>query len=166
MKAIRFLPLVLALGVTSSVMAEEVKIGFVNIQRVVRDAPAAISAAGKLNQEFSRRDKDLQEMAKDIQARQEELRSKTSLSESVRAQKEKTVADLIRDFQRRKEVFLEDLSVRQNEENSALIERANKAIKQIATDEKFDVIIQDAVAVADRVDITDKVIKALSDEAR
>lgn len=165
MKVIRFLSLLLALCCAFPVAADELKIGFVNIQRVVRDAPAAIKAAHKLDQEFGRRDAELQAMGKDIQARQEALRS-TSLDESTRAKKEKELAELARDYQRKGELFQEDLNVRQNEENAALIERANNAIKQIATSENFDIILQDAVAVGDRIDITDKVIKALSDEVR
>ncbi|MBS1159206.1 MAG: outer rane chaperone Skp (OmpH) [Proteobacteria bacterium] len=165
MKDIRFLSLLLALCWVLPVAADEVKIGFVNIQRIVRDAPAAIKAARKLDQEFGRRDAELQALAKDVQGRQEALRSK-SLADSVRAQKEKELAELSRDFQRKSELFQEDLNLRQNEENAALIERANNAIRQIAKSENFDVILQDAVAVGDRIDITDKVIKALSDDVR
>ncbi|MFZ2268548.1 MAG: OmpH family outer membrane protein [Azonexus sp.] len=166
MKDIRFLSLLLALCWALPVAADELKIGFVNIQRIVRDAPAAIKAARKLDQEFGRRDAELQAMAKDVQARQEALRSTPSLSQTARAQKERELAELTREYQRKGEQFQEDLNVRQNEENAALIERANNAIRQIANSENFDIILQDAVAVGDRIDITDKVIKALSDEVR
>lgn len=166
MKDIRFLSLLFALCCVFPVAADEVKIGFVNIQRIVRDAPAAIKAARKLDQEFGRRDAQLQALAKDIKARQESLRAASSLSESARQQKEKELAELSRDIQRKSEQFQEDLNIRQNEENAALIERANNAIRQIANTENFDVILQDAVAVGDRIDITDKVIKALSDDVR
>lgn len=166
MKDIRFLSLLLALCWALPVAADELKIGFVNIQRIVRDAPAAIKAARKLDQEFGRRDAELQAIAKDVQARQDALRSTASLSPTLRAQKERELAELAREYQRKGEKFQEDLNVRQNEENAALIERANNAIKQIAVSENFDVILQDAVAVGDRIDITDKVIKALSDEVR
>lgn len=166
MKDIRFLSLLLALCWGFPATADELKIGFVNIQRIVRDAPAAIKAARKIDQEFSRRDADLQAMAKDIQGRQEALRANSSLPTATRSQKERELAELTRDYQRKGQQFQEDLNVRQNEENAALIERANNAIRQIATSENFDVILQDAVAVSDRIDITDKVIKALSDEVR
>jgi outer membrane protein len=165
MKDIRFLSLLLALCWALPVAADELKIGFVNIQRIVRDAPAAIKAARKLDQEFGRRDAELQAMAKDVQSRQDALRS-ASLSQTARAQKERELAELAREYQRKGEQFQEDLNVRQNEENAALIERANNAIRQIANSENFDIILQDAVAVGDRIDITDKVIKALSDEVR
>lgn len=165
MKDLRFLPLLIALSCLAPVaVADEVKIGFVNIQRIVRDAPAAIKAARKLDQEFARRDAELRTMGQDIQNRQEALRGNESASD--RANKERELNELMRDYKRRVEKFQEDLNVRQNEENEALVERTNKAIRQIAESEHFDVILQDAVAVADRIDITDKVIKALSDEAR
>jgi len=165
MKDIRFLFLLLGLCCAFPAVADELKIGFVNIQRIVRDAPAAIKAARKLDQEFGRRDAELRKLAQDIQARQDALRA-ASLSQSARAAKERELGELQRDYQRKGEQFQEDLNVRQNEENAALIERANNAIRQIATSENYDVILQDAVAVGDRIDITDKVIKALSDEVR
>ena len=150
-----------------SAAAEELKIGFVNTQRVIRDAPAAIKAGKKLDLEFGKRDKDLKALAQDLQSREEFLRGKgASLPEMERRQKERELADLARDFQRKREQFTEDLNARQNEENTALIERANEAIRQIARSENFDVIVQDAVSVSDRIDITDKVIKALSDDGR
>ena len=166
MKDIRFLFLLLGLCCAFPAVADELKIGFVNIQRIVRDAPAAIKAARKLDQDFGRRDAELRKLAQDIQARQDALRTASSLSQSARAAKERELVELQRDYQRKGEQFQEDLNVRQNEENAALIERANNAIRQIATSENYDVILQDAVAVGDRIDITDKVIKPLSDEVR
>ena len=147
--------------------AEELKVGFVNTQRVIRDAPAAIKAAKRLDQEFGKRDQELKRLADDIQSREDYLRNKgATLSEAERRQKERDLGELSRDFQRKRDQFREDLNARQNEENTALIEKANVAIRQIAMAEKFDVILQEAVVVSDRIDITDKVIKALSDEGR
>lgn len=169
MKDFRFVSLlaVLVLGGILPAVADEVKIGFVNTQRIFRDAPAAIKAGKKLDQEFGRRDQELQNLAKDVQARQDYLQNKgSSLSDAQRQQKERELADLGRDLQRKQQQFREDLNSRQNEENAALIERANEAIRNVAKAERFDVIVQDAVAVSDRIDITDKVIKALSDDAR
>ena len=85
------------------------------------------------------------------------------MSESERRGKEKELNDLSREFQRRQREFREDLNLRQNEENAAIIEKANKAIKQLAENEKFDLIVQDVVWVSPRLDVTDKIIKALSD---
>lgn len=159
-----FLAAMLALGSAMPAFADDVKIGFVNTQRIFRDAPAAIKAGKKLDQEFGRRDQDLQRQAKDVQSRQEFLQSKGgTLSADARQQKEKELADLMRDLQRKQQQFREDLDARQNEENAALIERANEAIRTVAKAEHFDVIVQDAVAVSDRIDITEKVIKALAE---
>lgn len=140
------------------------KIGYVNTQRVFRDAPAAVKAQ-KLDAEFSRRDQDLQVVAKKLQTLQENLeKNGVTMSESERRNKERELNDLNRDFQRRQREFREDLNLRQNEEMAAVLEKANKAIKQIAENEKFDLILQDVVWVSPKLDITDKVIKALSDD--
>lgn len=140
------------------------KIGYVNTQRVFRDAPAAVKAQKKLDAEFSRRDQDLQVVAKKLQTLQESLeKNGVTMSESERRNKERELNDLNRDFQRRQREFREDLNLRQNEENAAVIEKANRAIKQIAESEKFDLILQDVVWVSPRLDVTERVIKALSD---
>jgi outer membrane protein len=145
-------------------VAAEIKIGYVNTQRIFRDAPAAQRAAKKIETEFSKRDQDLQAMAKQLQALQESLeKNGVTMAETDRRRKERELNDLSRDFQRKQREFREDLNLRQNEENAAIIEKANKAIKQIFDAEKFDLILQDAVLVSPKLDITDKVIKALSE---
>ena len=147
-----------------AVHANELKVGYVNTQRIFRDAPAAQKAAKKLEGEFAKRDQDLQRMAKQLQGLQENLeRNSVTMPESERRSKEKEFADLSREFQRKQREFREDLNLRQNEENAAVIEKANKAIKQIAESEKFDLILQDVVWVSPRLDITDRVIKALAE---
>ena len=159
--------LLVALAVAMPVapaVAAEMKIGYVNTQRIFRDAPAAQKAAKKIESEFSKRDQDLQRMAKQLKDLQEGLeKNAVTMSESERRAKEKEFADLSREFQRRQREFREDLNLRQNEENAAVIEKANKAIKQIADAEKFDLILQDVVWVSPRLDITDRVIKALAE---
>ena len=103
-------------------------------------------------------------MAKQLQSLQEGLeKNGMTMSESDRRNKERELNDLSRDFQRKQREFREDLNLRQNEENAAIIEKANKAIKQIAESEKFDLIVQDVVWVSPKLDITDKVIKSLSE---
>lgn len=152
--------------VTTSAFAQaaDLKVGYVNTQRIFRDAPAAIKAAKKIESEFSKRDQDLQAMAKQLQGMQENLeKNGVTMSETERKSKEREFGDLSREFQRRQREFREDLNLRQNEENAAIIEKANRAIKQIADAEKFDLILQDVVWVSPRLDITDRVIKALSD---
>lgn len=151
-------------GFMAGASASDLKIGFVNTQRIFRDAPAAVKAAKKLESEFSKRDQDLQRMAKQLQATQEKLeKDSVTMSESERRTKEREFSELSRDFQRKQREFREDLNLRQNEENGAVIEKANKAIKQIAEAEKFDLIVQDVVWVNPKLDITEKVIKALAD---
>ena len=144
--------------------AAELKVGYVNTQRIFRDAPTAVKAQKRIEAEFSKRDQDLQRMAKQLQGLQETLeKNSVTMSESERRGKEKELNDLSREFQRRQREFREDLNLRQNEENAAIIEKANKAIKQLAENEKFDLIVQDVVWVSPRLDVTDKIIKALSD---
>ncbi|MGB8884928.1 MAG: OmpH family outer membrane protein [Azonexus sp.] len=144
--------------------AAELKVGYVNTQRIFRDAPAAQKAGKKLEGEFVKREQDLQAMAKQIQTLQANLeKNSVTMAETERRAKEKEFAELSREFQRRQREFREDLNLRQNEENAAVIEKANNAIKQIAETDKFDLILQDVVWVSPKLDITDRVIKALAE---
>jgi outer membrane protein len=144
--------------------AAEMKIGFVNSDRLMRDAAPAMKAQKKLEKEFEKREQELQKVSKQLQGMQEGLeKNAVTLSETDRKNKEREFNDLNRDFQRRQREFREDLNQRRNEELAAVIERANKAIKAIAEAEKYDIIFQDAVYANPRIDITDKVIKALAD---
>jgi outer membrane protein len=145
--------------------AAELKIGVVRIERLLREAVPAINAEKKIKQEFSARDQELQKLAKqarDTQAAME--KDAMTLSESQRRDKEQELARMNRDLQRMQREFREDLNLRRNEEFASIIERANKVIQQIAEAEKFDLILQEAVYISPRIDITDKVIKALSDK--
>jgi outer membrane protein len=152
------------LALTAFSAHAEMKIGFVNGQRVINESPQAVRAKKKLEKEFEKRDQDLQKMAKQLQAMQESLeKNGVTMSETDRHAKEREFGDLNRDFQRRQREFREDLNLRQNEEMSAIYDRVNKVIKQIAEAEKFDLILQEAVYVSPRIDITEKVIKALSE---
>ena len=144
--------------------AAEMKIGFVNSDRLMRDAAPAVKAQKKLEKEFEKREQELQKVSKQLQGMQEGLeKNAVTMSETDRKNKEREFNDLNRDFQRRQREFREDLNQRRNEELAAVIERANKAIKAIAEAEKYDIIFQDAVYANPRIDITDKVIKALAD---
>ena len=147
--------------------ADSVKIGYVNTQRIFRDAPAAVKAAKKIEAEFSRRDQELQGMAKQLQGMQETLeKNAVTMGETDRRAKEKELNELSREFQRKQREFREDLNLRQNEENAAIIEKANKAIKQLAESEKYDLIVQDVVWASPKLDITDKIIKALATDGK
>jgi outer membrane protein len=157
-------PLLLALAVTPALA--EFKLGFVNGQRVVNESPQAKRAKQKLEKEFEKRDQELQQLSKRLQSMQENLeKNGVTMAESERRNKERDFNELNRDFQRKQREFREDLNLRQNEEMAAIFERANKIIKQIAEAEKFDLIVQEAVYFSPRIDITEKVVKALSDSA-
>lgn len=157
---------VIATVLAGSAMASELKVGYVNTQRLFRDAPVAIKAQKKLDAEFSKRNQELQKQAKNIQSLQESLeKDAVTMAEKDRLVKERELGEQTRDFQRKQREFREDLNLRQNEEMAAVLERANKVIKQIAEAEKYDLIVQDAVFVSQRLDVTEKVIKALVEAA-
>ena len=145
------------------VNAEELKIGYVNIERIFREAPAAIRGGKKLNQDFETRKQELQRMAEDIKSQQSALSEKgKSLPDSERRAKEADMAESSVRFQRRQKELQEEIKVRQNEETSALLQKANKAIIQIAESEHLDIVLQEAIVVSNRVDITEKVINKLT----
>lgn len=148
----------------SQVAIAETKIGFVNSDRVMREAAPAVRAQQRLEKEFEKRDQELQRLAKDLKSMQEELeREGTTMADSDRRSKERALNDLNRDFQRKQREFREDLNQRRNEELASVLDKANRSVKDIAEKENYDIIFQEAVYANPRIDITDKVIKALSD---
>ena len=154
------------LAFTCSAHAEEVKIGYVNSDRVLREAIPAKTAQAKLEAEFAKRDKDMADLAGKLKANSEKLEKEApTLSESERSRRQRDLVEQDREFQRKRREFQEDLTQRKNEELSAVVDRANKVIKQIFDSEKYDLIIQEAVFAGPRIDITDKVIKALNGQA-
>ena len=154
---------IVLMTLSASVMAEG-KIGFVNSQRILNDAPQAARAKKKIEKDFEKRDQDLQRIAKQLQSMQENLdKNAVTMADSERRAKEREFGELNRDFQRKQREFREDLSQRQNEEMAVIFERVSKVIKQIAETEKYDIIFQEAVYANPRIDITEKVIKALGD---
>ncbi|MFM1948308.1 MAG: Chaperone protein Skp precursor [Pseudomonadota bacterium] len=158
----------LALGAmgASLASAQEFKIGFVNTDRIFREASTAKSAQAKLEQEFAKREKDLMDLGNTIKAASEKFeREAPTLSETQRNTRQKQLMDQDREFQRKRREFQEDLNTRKNEEQQVVIERANRAVKQVAEAEKYDVIFQEAVYINPKHDITDKVIKSLNASA-
>jgi outer membrane protein len=154
------------LSFSVGVLAEG-KIGAVNIQKILNEAPQSARAKKKIEKDFEKRDQDLQQLAKQLQGLQENLdKNALTMAESERRGKEREFADLNREFQRKQREFREDLSQRQNEEVAGIFERVNKIIKQIAEAEKYDIIFQEAAYINPRIDITDRVIKALGDGAK
>jgi outer membrane protein len=139
------------------------KFGFVHTERILRDSVPAVRAQKKIEGEFQKRDRELAGIAEQLKRMQDEIeKSGLTMSETQRRAKEREFADLQREFQRKQREFREDLNQRRNEELAQVITAANQVIRQIAEQEKFDIIFQEMPAyVSPRIDITDRVIKAL-----
>ena len=163
---IRQTSLLLVLGLfvlAAPARAQEFRLGFVSLDRIIKEAVPAKTAQAKLEQEFSKREKELQEQGATLKSMADKLeREALTLSDSQRTLRQKQVIEQDRDFQRKRREFQEDLNARRNEELQQVFERANKVVKQVADAEKYDLILQEAVYVNPKYDITDKVIKALN----
>jgi outer membrane protein len=144
----------------------QAKIGYVMLDRILREAPAAQRAQKKIELEFSKREQELARSGEQLKKLQETLeKNSVTMSEADRQKRERELGDLSREFQRKQREFREDLNQRRNEELSGVLERANRAVRLIAETEKLDIVFQNdqAVWASPRIDITEKVIKALSD---
>ena len=147
----------------ANAQAQELKIGYVNSERVLRDASPAKASQVKLEAEFGKREKELSDVANRLKAASDKLeKDAPTLAEAERGRRQRDLVDQDRDFQRRRREFQEDLTQRKNEELASVVERANRVIKQIFDTEKYDLILQEAVFASSKVDITDKVIRALN----
>ena len=156
----------LALGLTLASHAQSeaqgTKIGFVNTERILRDSAPAKAAQTKIENEFKKRAEELEKQVNNLRSLAQKLEKDAPvLSESERNKRQRELANIDADLQRKRREIQEDSSRRRNEEFATIIEKANAAIKKIAEQESFDIVIQDAVTVNPRVDITDKVIQAL-----
>ncbi|MDI9232605.1 OmpH family outer membrane protein [Limnohabitans lacus] len=148
---------------SSLAQAQEFKLGFVNTERIFREAATAKQAQAKLEQEFSRREKELVDAGNALKLASEKFeREAPTLAESQRTARQKQLLEQDREFQRKRREFQEDLNARKNEEQQIVVERANRAVKQVAESEKYDVVFQEAVYINPKHDITEKVIKALN----
>ena len=151
------------LGMSQAAIAET-KIGFVNSDRVMREAAPAVRAQQRLEKEFEKRDQELQRIARDLKSMQEDLeRNGPTMADGDRRNKERALTELNRDFQRKQREFREDLNQRRNEELASVLDKANRTVKELAEQENYDIIFQEAVYANPRIDLTDKVIKSLSD---
>ena len=163
MRVLAFVTLAAACSMSSAVMAQELRIGYVNSERVLREAAPAKAAQARLEAEFSKRERDLADQGGRLKSAAEKLEKEApTLSESERARRQRELVEQDRELQRKRREFQEDLTQRKNEELQTVVERANRVIKQIFEQEKYDVILQEAVFAGPRVDITEKVIKALN----
>ena len=152
----------LAMSLPTAVSAADLKIGFVNTEKVFRESSLSVKAQKKLEKEFQSRDQELQKLvkqARDLQAFME--KEGLTLSEADRAKKQKELANISRDLQHDQRAFREDLNQRKNEEFAAVQERARKAITEIAEKEKYDLILENVVFASPKVDITDRILKSL-----
>lgn len=154
----------LMLTAGSALLAQELKIGFVSTERVFKEAPPALRALKKLEKEFAPREAEIKKVSDAAQTLQVKLEKEgMTMSASQRREREAELGRLTRDLQRMQREFREDLNLRKNEELATVLQGANKVIKEIAEKENFDLILQEAVYRSPRLDITDKVIKALGE---
>jgi outer membrane protein len=156
----------LLLAAAAPLAAQELKIGYVNSERVLREAAPAKAAQAKLASEFGGRERELNELASRLKAAADQLqKDEPTLSDSEKSRRQRELVEQDRDLQRKRREFQEDLTQRRNEELAAVVERANRAIKLIFDNEKYDLILQEVVFAGPRVEITDKVIRALNGPA-
>ena len=156
--------LLLALAIAGAAGAAELKIGFVDVERISRESAPAERASKQMEKEFAPRQQELQRREAQIKELTGQLeREAMTMSESDRRAKEQELARANVEFQRTQREFREDLTIRRNQEIQGLMERANRVIRKIAEAERFDLIVQDAVYRDPRIDITDRVLKALAE---
>jgi outer membrane protein len=143
--------------------AQDLKVGVVNSDRILRDSQPARAAMQKLEAEFSKRDKDMQEMGARLKSTAERFeKDGPVMSETDRVRRQREIAEMDREFQRKQREFREDFNQRRNEELQGLLERTNRIIRQIAEQEKYDLIVQEAVYFNPRIDMTERVLRALN----
>jgi outer membrane protein len=157
-----FLALVVAMAALSA-QSQEIRIGFINTDRIFKEANTAKQAQAKLEQEFSKREKELNDVGGSLKTAVEKFeREAPTLSESQRLSRQKQLGEQDRDFQRKRREFQEELNARKNEEFQLVLERANRVIKQVAESDKYDLVLQEAVYINPKHDITDKVLKVIN----
>jgi outer membrane protein len=150
-------------GTAAVAHAQEARIAAVDSDRILRESAPAKAAQAKLELEFSKRDRDLQNMAQKLKSMSDDLdKNGPSMSANDRQQRQRDLAQLDTDFQRKQREFREDLNQRRNEELASVLDKANKVIRQIAEQQHYDLVVQEAVYVSPRINITDQVLKALA----
>ena len=153
----------LSLAAAAPLSAQELKIGYVNSERVLREALPAKAAQAKLEAEFGKRERELNDAAARLKSAADKLdKDAPTLAETEKNRRQRELVEQDRDLQRKRREFQEDLNQRRNEELASVVERANRVIKQIFDGEKYDLILQEVIFASNRVDITEKVIKVLN----
>ena len=151
------------LAISSYAVAEDFRVGVVDTERILRESTHAVKAEKKIEKEFSPRDQEIKKLAKQMKDLQSLLEKEdVTLPEAERRNKERELANMNVNLQRLQREFSEDLNLRKNEELAVVLEQANKAIKAIADNEKYDLILQEAVYRNPNIDITEKVLKYLA----
>lgn len=165
-KAMWGVALVLAMAAVSA-QAQDSKIGYINTQRITAESAPAKAAQVKLEQEFAKRQKELTDQQQALKTMSEKFeRDAPTLAETQRVTRQKEFTEQSRDFQRKQREFQEDLNGRRNEELQQVLDKANRAVKQVADAEKYDLVIQEVVYSNGRHDITEKVLKILNSGAK
>lgn len=152
---------VLSFGVNA--YATDLKVGYVQVDKILQEAPQTAESGKKLEKEFSPRTQDLDKMSKQIKDMESSLeKDSLTMSETDRKNKERDVANLKIDFQRKQRELREDVNLRKNEELGSLQDRINKAVTSVSETEGYDLVVYGGVAYASKkIDITDKVLKVL-----
>ena len=155
---------VLVMGISQAV-AGDFRVGYVDIERILRESVSAVKAGQKIEKEFASRDEAIKKLGGQVRDIQDYLEKKgAGLSNIERRNKERELSNLSAELQRSQREFREDLNQRKNEELSVLLEHANRVIQALAENEKYDLVLQEAVYRNPKIDITDKVLKALAAE--
>ena len=160
---LKFLAASLFLLCSVGTPAAELKVGYVQVDKILQEAPQTSESGKKLEREFSPRSQELDRLAKQIKDQENALdKDALTVSEGDRRNKERDIQNLKTEFQRKQRELREDISIRKNEELSLLQDRVNKAVQNVAETEGYDLIVYGGVAYAKKsIDITDKVLKVL-----
>ncbi|HEX5539433.1 MAG TPA: OmpH family outer membrane protein [Methylophilaceae bacterium] len=146
-----------------SVSAADIKVGYVQVDKILQEAPQTAESGKKLEKEFNPRTQELDRMQKQIKDMQASLdKDSLTLSESAKRDKERDLSNVKIEFQRKQRELREDVNLRKNEELGLLQDRINKAVTAVSEAEGYDLVIYSGVAYASKkIDITDKVLKSL-----
>ena len=147
----------------TSTGAAELKIGYVQVDKILQEAPQTAESGKKLEREFSPRSLELDKMQKQIRDIENTLdKEGVTISETERRNKERDVANQKIEFQRKQRELREDINLRKNEELASLQDRINKAVQTVSETDGYDLVVYGGVAYASKkIDVTDKVLKLL-----
>ena len=156
------------IGVFGPAVAADVKVGFVNVAKVLEKAPQAEEARNRIEREFAPKDRELLSQQKEIRGLEDKLvRDGAVMGENERLKLDQEIRSLKRELRRLREEFREDLNLRRNQELSKLQRKVVQVIQSLAKSEKYDLIVSDGVLYAGkRVDISDQIIDRLSSESQ